>query len=136
MVSNINKYLFSGLFHKAIIQSGVSINPWANVTKPSIKTTERLAKILNKNINEPKQFVEYLQTLDVAHLIDLENQLKTPIESVLYQNPFLPSVDKNAKKPFLSVPLEEAIKNGIKVPCIIGSVTHEGILMAGGLFFL
>lgn len=123
---------YLGLFHKTIMQSGVNINPWGSMILPPIKIAEKLGQLINQDIYNPKKFVEYLQTLDINRIIELEKQIPTLIERELYLNPFLPSIDKKAKKPFLSIPLEEAIKNGFKVPCIMGFTSHEGILVVAG----
>lgn len=56
------------------------------------------------------------------------------MDKILLINNFLPSIDVHAKKPFLSIPLEEAVRSGVKVPCIMGAVSHEGIIIAAGYY--
>ncbi|KAK0175136.1 hypothetical protein PV327_008914 [Microctonus hyperodae] len=41
--------------------------------------------------------------------------------------------DSKAKNPFLSIPLHEAIKNGIKIPTMCGYLSHEGIIVIAGM---
>ena len=41
---------------------------------------------------------------------------------------FVPGIDDKSNNPFLPIPIEEAIKNGIKVPLLIGYNNREGII--------
>ena len=42
--------------------------------------------------------------------------------------PFVPGVDAAAEKPFMPIPVEEAAKQGVQVPLIIGYTNKEGII--------
>lgn len=66
-----------GLFHKAIIQSGVAINPWASSPKPPMESVKKLAAVLDKDISDVKEFVNYLRTLDVHRLVEAEDKIRT-----------------------------------------------------------
>lgn len=45
----------------------------------------------------------------------------------MFENPFVPSLDLKSKTPFLTIPVYEAIKSGIKLPHMIGYTSREGI---------
>ena len=46
---------------------------------------------------------------------------------------FGPSKDNMSDNPFLTLPITEAVKKGIKVPLIIGYNDREGIILLQGL---
>ncbi|XP_034947990.1 esterase FE4-like [Chelonus insularis] len=120
--------LAQGLFHKAILQSGVAINPWASSACSPKETAFKLSSILGNEITDPKKLVKFLKTVDAHQLIDAEKSLQTWQDKWLFIWPFGPSVDEKSKNPFLSVPVQDAAKSGIKVPCILGYTDSEGIL--------
>ncbi|KAK0076648.1 hypothetical protein PV325_005056, partial [Microctonus aethiopoides] len=122
-----------GLFHKAIIQSGVAINPWASSPKSPMESVTKLAAVLDKDISDVKEFINYLRTLDISCLIEAEAKIRNRQDKILAIHPFIPSIDSKAKNPFLSIQLNEAIKNGIKVPSMCGYMSHEGIIVIAGM---
>nr|QCC89034.1 carboxylesterase 19 [Meteorus pulchricornis] len=122
-----------GLFHKAIMNSGVALNPWAFSPKPPMEYVKRLAAVLNKDASDVKQFVNYLRTLSTDRLIEAVIKMETAEDKIHVIHPFIPSVDSKAKDPFLTIPFEEAVKAGISVPCISGYVSHEGLIAAAVL---
>ncbi|KAK0169506.1 hypothetical protein PV327_011530 [Microctonus hyperodae] len=69
--------LAQGLFHKAIIQSGVALNPWASSPKPLMESVEKLAAVLEKDISNVKEFVNYLRTLDAHCLVEAVEKIRT-----------------------------------------------------------
>lgn len=71
---------FTGLFHKAIAQSGVAINPWAIITKEPSKYAYELAAKLGEKSTDPKTVLEFLRTVDAQKLAFTETQiLKTNV---------------------------------------------------------
>ncbi|KAK0074243.1 hypothetical protein PV325_008599 [Microctonus aethiopoides] len=119
--------LAQGLFHKAVMHSGTAVNAWASPSKSPIETVKKLATLLGKNMSNVKEFIGYLRTLEPLELVKAENEIRTFEEEVQFIFAFTPSVDSKAKNPFLTIPIEDAAKIGIKVPCICGIVKQEGI---------
>ncbi|XP_044597179.1 esterase E4-like [Cotesia glomerata] len=119
--------LAQGLFHKVIMQSGVAINPWARAPDDMKEKAEKVSAKLRDRITDPKKLVEFLRKIDLYELIKAQESLCTWKDRMFLINHFGPSVDSKSENPFLKVPVEEAAMSGIKVPCIIGHVAHEGI---------
>lgn len=69
------KVLLLGLFHKAILQSGVVFNPWAR----GFQCTKTLADILKLNDANEKDVVDKLVSLPVEDLLEVQKQLKDVI---------------------------------------------------------
>lgn len=65
-----------GLFHKAILQSGVLRNPWAFTERQSHSTNKgfRLAEKLGKATADSKVAYEFLKTIDAKKLIETEQK--------------------------------------------------------------
>ncbi|KAK0072920.1 hypothetical protein PV325_010529, partial [Microctonus aethiopoides] len=125
--------LAQGLFNKAIIQSGVATNCWASSLNSPLESVKKLGIFLNKDTSDVKEFVNYLRTFDAYDLVRAEIKIRTHQDDVLYIYPFLPSVDLKAKDPFLTSPIQEAAKAGIKVPSICGYVAHEALMLVGAM---
>ncbi|XP_074113560.1 esterase FE4-like isoform X1 [Cotesia typhae] len=121
--------LAQGLFHKAILQSGVATCPWASSSADSMKEKAIvLSSVLGNEITDTKKLIEYLQSFDALELVKAERSFASWKNRFFIWNPFLPSIDSKSKNPFLDIPLAEAVKSGIKVPHIIGYTSHEGII--------
>lgn len=127
-----------------------------------MESVNKLAAALGKNISNVKEFVEYLRTLDAHTLVETEAKIHSSEvnfiiinniknykiffisqlifyfislsfkDEILFIHPFLPSIDSSAENPFLIKPINEVAKAGIKVPCMCGYVSHEGIIIAAG----
>lgn len=66
----------SGLFHKAILQSGVATNPWASVSIESMKdTAEKITAILGYETKDPKKLIEFLRKADFGDILKAEASL-------------------------------------------------------------
>lgn len=63
---------FSGLFHKAIIQSGCALNGWARGKKHSAYL---LAEILGIESNNDRIILEHLQKISIEELYGAANKL-------------------------------------------------------------
>ncbi|XP_034947993.1 venom carboxylesterase-6-like isoform X2 [Chelonus insularis] len=111
--------LAQGLFNKAIMQSGVAVNPWAAYPYSPKEAALKFASLLGSQITDSKEIVKFLRTIDLQRL--LEN-------SFFFLPPFGPTVDNKSKNPFLPVPIREAIKQGVQVPCIFGYTSREGVV--------
>lgn len=70
-----NAFLSTGLFHKAILQSGVSTCPIAiKEIGKEIKSFE-LASILGTDSRDPETVVEFLQTIPGDEIIEAQSKL-------------------------------------------------------------
>ncbi|XP_033223062.1 esterase FE4-like isoform X2 [Belonocnema kinseyi] len=117
--------LTTGLFQKAICQSGVVINPWAFQDRNKDFAFE-ITSALGKKTSDPIEAVRFLRT--VASQKVLETQMKVPFKNSTTINiPFLPTLDTKSSNPFLPRPLADLLKEDIKVPLIIGYNSHEGM---------
>jgi len=85
-VLKFDTILLTGLFHKAISQSGTLSCPWG-FTEPESCSTNKdflLAKKLGKVTEDPKVAYEFLKTIDAKKLIETEQKfLKTEAVSVI-----------------------------------------------------
>ena len=86
----MSKYIFNiyltltGLFHKAIAQSGVAINPWASVYGNSKTNAFKLASLLGKETSDPQTAVEYLKTIDTEKLVITHQRIATKLVCTYY----------------------------------------------------
>lgn len=71
---------FTGLFHRAISQSGCMLNPWAKIHGDPKFAIYELCELLGKKTKDPKEIVQFLRTIDTMKLI--EAQGKVMFESV------------------------------------------------------
>ncbi|NP_001165962.1 carboxylesterase clade A, member 6 isoform X1 [Nasonia vitripennis] len=124
--------LARGLFHKAISQSGVALNPWAYQTNPKSKVY-RVCEKLGFKSRDPKQIVDYLRSIDSRKLVEAQESILTEEEKIQFTFAFGPGVDAKSKKPFMPISIEEASKEGAQVPLIIGHTNLEGALLAKGI---
>lgn len=67
---------FLGLFHKAIMQSGTCMNPWASQRTPK-KYALQLCEALGRKITNSREIVEFLRTIDCQKLIEEQDKLLT-----------------------------------------------------------
>lgn len=119
-----------GLFHKAILQSGSSLNPWARTRNPK-KLVANLVKKLEITTEDPKQLIKDLQSVDAEKLVRLAF---TVLDEEDIQNgemfPFVPVVEKKFPgiEPFLSEEPLELLTSGdfTQVPTITGFCENEG----------
>nr|CAD7260378.1 unnamed protein product [Timema shepardi] len=73
--------LSSGLFQRAIAQSGSAINPWALSTDPNERAF-RLGQSLGYNGTDRHELVDFLRSLPVGDIIDHQRQIITEEELV------------------------------------------------------
>ncbi|XP_011705300.1 PREDICTED: juvenile hormone esterase-like [Wasmannia auropunctata] len=118
--------LATGLFHKAIPQSGVARCPWA-FTEKSMNKGFRFAEKLGKATADPKVAYEFLKTIDAKKLIDTEqNSLLTQAEREQNSLIFTPSMDRESSNPFFTEDPETFMRRGVKVPLLLGFTSCEG----------
>nr|CAD7432288.1 unnamed protein product [Timema monikensis] len=73
--------LSSGLFQRAIAQSGSAINPWALSTDPNERAF-RLGQSLGYNGTDRQELVDFLRSVPVGDIIDHQSQIVTEEEYV------------------------------------------------------
>ncbi|KOC67535.1 Esterase FE4 [Habropoda laboriosa] len=116
-----------GLFHKAILQSGVLTSPWSyNQSRPD--RCFKLASLLGKNSTDPEEVVKFLRTLPVKNIIECQGFILPPEATVTYELPFGVNSDAVAENPVLPEPIDEYLEKGFDVPVIIGYTADEFIM--------
>ncbi|XP_026477127.1 carboxylesterase 4A-like [Ctenocephalides felis] len=125
--------LAKGYFHKAISQSGSSLNPWAFQPDPR-KSAFELGRKLGITTTNSKELVLALQNIPVFDIMRVQpGTLSTSIPRGLVPQPFVPSVDAFANNSEIVLPKTpiEIIKSGVynKVPYICGFNSHEAFIM-------
>ncbi|XP_076286573.1 esterase FE4-like isoform X2 [Lasioglossum baleicum] len=118
-----------GLFHKAIMQSGLLTCPWSlNQSKP--ERCFRLAKVLGNDSTDPEDVVQYLRTVDANDIVKAVDRILTQQEKADFDIPFGLNTDEMAENPVLPFPLEEMLTKEARVPVIVGYASHEFLMFA------
>ncbi|EEB19354.1 Esterase FE4 precursor, putative [Pediculus humanus corporis] len=125
----------SGLFHKAIIQSGVASNCWA-ISKNPRKSAFKLGEILGfktEDDDDGQLLLNFLKDVKVESLIEKSGQILKLIEpnEHFFENAFCPCIEPETDDAVLTMHPEDFYKNGgtINVPVIIGSTDLEGLIL-------
>ena len=118
-----------GLFHKAISQSGVALNPWAHVIKNPSKYAYQLAARLGKETNDPETVVEFLRTVEPLKIVSAENELLKDDQILLSR--FGPGIDDKSPTPFMPKHPKVMLQGGVKVPYLLGYNTNEASVLIG-----
>ncbi|XP_046751123.1 juvenile hormone esterase-like [Diprion similis] len=119
--------LTKGLFHKAISQSGVALNPWARAFKTA-EIAQRVAAHFGKETTDPNEIVKFLRTIPAHKLADSQFKILTPEEKIVFGFAFAPTVDDKSSEPFLPRPAIELAAEAHDVPLLIGYNSHEGVV--------
>lgn len=67
--------IFTGLFHKAIMESGTIFS--GRLLKDPKIYAHRLCEILGNGTKDPESIVKFLRSIDSHKLIEAQNKLKT-----------------------------------------------------------
>lgn len=121
--------LAQGLFHRAIMQSGVALNPWAIISEKSSKYAFELAANLGETSTDPETVVEFLRTIDAKKLVDLEFKLHAMKKRYTTFGMFAPGIDDKSANPFMPEHPAIRAKAGIQVPVLIGFNSNEGSML-------
>ncbi|XP_049876915.1 acetylcholinesterase-like [Pectinophora gossypiella] len=121
-----------GLFHKAIIQSGSSLAPWAYQLRP-VYMASLLTKTMGYKTEDPKELYQIIMNKTDEELIITRVPRKEGnliVSEVLYAPCTEEVID--GVEPFLTEIPYEALSKGKfnKVPLIIGANSEEGLLFA------
>ncbi|XP_068084601.1 esterase B1 isoform X2 [Anabrus simplex] len=134
MISPMSK----GLFHKAIAQSGSSLNPWAMTTSLRSRAFQ-LGEVLGCKTTNPNELINFLRNVTAKDLFD--GAAKTVTEEERRRGktlPFLPipeTWESGGKDVFLPGNPVDLLREGkfTNVPFITGTTSHEGILELEGI---
>ncbi|XP_038210348.1 esterase FE4-like isoform X2 [Zerene cesonia] len=120
-----------GLFHKAIAQSGVSLQDWAQ-GRNLIQRAFRAGAVLGKETKDVRELLDFLRSLPASNLTNLNNKTSTQDERYrdLAQR-FVPVVEKRFPniEPFISEDPALILLHGTtsKVPLMLGYNSGEGL---------
>ncbi|KAG8298340.1 hypothetical protein J6590_016228 [Homalodisca vitripennis] len=130
---NLISPLSRGLFHKAIIQSGFALNPWALQHDPKSRAI-KLAKVLGCEASEDPDFiVRFLQSVPADEIVGATQKIAAEKEYTRnYTLVFMPCVEISGSDPFLSDTPEALMQRGefAQVPVILGCTVKEGSVAA------
>ncbi|KAJ8963469.1 hypothetical protein NQ318_018952 [Aromia moschata] len=114
----------NGLFHKAILQSGVALNSWALGFHAAVE----FANFIGHNVSDEKEALEVLKNTPVEVLYENQEKFMEMVDA--RGRPFSPVVEYPNDTAFITKNAIDLIKAGQynKVPMIIGFNTREGML--------
>lgn len=124
-----------GLFHKAILQSGSSLNPWT--FKDNIKDLAfKIPLLKGKHITDEEELYQYLKNMPLLELMTssmlaLATDTQYEHKCSLYFG-FVPTIEKpKGWEPVIDKPTYSLLKSGnfAKIPTIMGFCSHEGFLI-------
>ncbi|KAM3959396.1 esterase FE4-like [Aphomia sociella] len=122
-----------GLFHRAILQSGSSLSPWALQPEP-LKVASQLAYQLGLNITDPYEIHKLFMTKTAKELLEARVP-RGKGDVLLSENIFTPCIEKKIPgiENFLTESPYNLVVNGQyhKVPIIMGYNSAEGYMFAG-----
>uniref|UniRef100_A0A1B6LGE3 Carboxylic ester hydrolase n=1 Tax=Graphocephala atropunctata TaxID=36148 RepID=A0A1B6LGE3_9HEMI len=122
-----------GLFHKAILQSGFALNPWALQVNPREQAI-KLAKTLGCASEEPEEVLRFLQSVPAVDIVVATKKLSTAKASSMRTLTlmFTPCVEVSGPEPFLSDVPHKIMESGLfnDVPVIMGCTVKEGSVAA------
>ncbi|KAK4887897.1 hypothetical protein RN001_004168 [Aquatica leii] len=116
------------LFHRAISQSGVTLNTWAFQRYPK-EMAFRLGRGLGIHTTNTAILVEKLRQVPADRLVKTGFNASIMGSYILFDEvPFIPSIEHRCPNAFFSDHAYEALRKGVftKVPYMIGHVTEEG----------
>lgn len=122
--------LSEGLFHKAILESGSSLNPWARNKHPA-RLVQKLKNVFGIKADDSVDLIQQLQSIGDRELVAA---MDTIIDDESFKSAeffgFTPVVEKPFENvnSFLTTEPLELLKHGKfhKVPIIIGFCSNEG----------
>ncbi|XP_051164406.1 esterase E4-like isoform X3 [Leptopilina boulardi] len=125
--------LAKDLFHKAICQSGVAINSWANMHENPVNYAFKLSEKLGNKSSDPVEVVNFLKTIDSHKLIEAQSKIITKLERFRLHFTSGPSTDDKSKTPFMPHSISTDSLKEVKIPMLIGHNSREGLLFLAGM---
>lgn len=133
MLSDMSK----GLFHKAISQSGLAVNPWA-LTNDPVSQARKFASNLGCSSDNSKEVVFCMKNLTAMEVVSGHLGVSDPLREII--DVFVPTVELNITdgNTFLAEHPKKLLQAGKinKVPAIIGFNSEEGLLNSAGRLLL
>nr|CAD7261329.1 unnamed protein product [Timema shepardi] len=125
----------TGLFHRAISESGSALNPWAYANHTQERAF-RLGSYLGHETEDTQDLLDFLRTLPENNLVKALSNALTDEEKVGFLSyPFVPSLEypRSDEQPFLPYHPYYIEINGLynKVPYITGVNIDEGASFVG-----
>lgn len=123
--------LSKGLFHKSIIMSGSAMCDWA-FTKNHIQRAFDLGKLLGCDTKDKEELLNFFRTITPKTFAGTQDKIMNQKEHLAgVDQAFVPTVDGD----FLVEEPLDCLKKGhiYDVPTIVGTVSHEGILLNGSV---
>lgn len=116
-----------GLFHKAIMQSGLVTCPW-NLGQSRPEHFFKLASLLGKDSTNAEEVVEFLRTVSAVDIAKATQSIITIDGVTSFHVPFAPNNDQVAEDPVLPLPIEVLLLKDVDIPVMIGFTSHEYIM--------
>ncbi|EFN75416.1 Esterase E4 [Harpegnathos saltator] len=116
-----NNITIFGLFHKAILQSGVALCNWA--VRENQPEAFQLASLMGYNFKDPVKIVTFFRELSDDELV-IKTAMVTNVKD-FKMVVFGPTIDRAAKNPFLPCPIRDLIDYDNDIPVLIGHNSHE-----------
>nr|BDU67888.1 carboxylesterase [Liposcelis bostrychophila] len=121
-----------GLFHKAISQSGTTLDPWAHRLNPR-DFAFALGEELGCKTTDDKVLLDFLKKASQKDFVEKEGDLPKKLypDRIFLQLSFVPVVEPEHEGAFLTKSPREIIQSGDfnDVPYIIGGVSLEGLII-------
>ncbi|XP_046686738.1 esterase FE4-like isoform X2 [Homalodisca vitripennis] len=122
-----------GLFHRAIIMSGSSLNSWA-FSSEAVEKSRLLGEKMGCTSQDPQEVLQYLQTVPAFDLVKAQYKVVTAQDKQDIQVfPFTPSVEtqEGEGERFLTDHPRSLLQKGqvAPVPLIVGVTDKEGMLV-------
>ncbi|CAG9814179.1 unnamed protein product [Phaedon cochleariae] len=113
-----------GLFHKAILQSGSALNPWAQTRHCAIE----FVKFMGKDVSTEKEALDYLHSVPVEDILAYQNKYVASHETRI--GLIGPQVETPNGTEVISERPIDLLKSGKyqQVPLMIGYNSKEGLL--------
>ncbi|GLG95960.1 Esterase FE4 precursor, putative [Gryllus bimaculatus] len=121
-----------GLFHKAILQSGCALNPWASSVQ-SQELTFKLARELGSDASNAQELLSFLRSVPARDLVEKEHELQKMVGEIFPR--FIPTPEEYAPGPgdeiFLPAHPKEMMEKRQynSVPVMVGATSNEGIII-------
>ncbi|XP_044731316.1 juvenile hormone esterase-like [Chrysoperla carnea] len=118
--------LSKGLFHKAILQSGVALNPWAL----QIRHDYEFIRVLGCNSTDDQEILEFLHSQNLEDILNAQ-KIIIPTEVCGEVCQVSPCIEPNIPSAFLPDSPENILREGRfnDVPIIIGVNDKDGLLI-------
>ncbi|XP_031773149.1 esterase E4-like isoform X1 [Apis florea] len=120
-----------GLFHKAIMQSGVLWSSWCKSQNYAIRGF-RLAALLGQKSDDPEEVIEFLRKVPAEDIVKVQPNILTLEEKFSYSIPFGINCDEMAENPVMPESIEQLLTKVANVPVIISYTAHEYIMFLRG----